>query len=507
MDRMTLTGIEPGGVPLDEVAAGELGKQAVTAIEAGDLGEAECALLRVLDSGHWQAKTMTNLGAIEFKREKFAIAAEWYIRCVAVDPSNSIAYAGLAACMLNLGRSEEALKYADAALAINPQEPHADTHRGVALTNLMRHEEALPSLLKGLERTPDHVPAIINLARTYRECNRYAEAIAWHSRALALDPSNVEANFSRGLAYLQLGDFRNGFAGYEWRWKMDVLKNELKKHPKPRWVGQLKLNGGTILLDEEQGIGDTIQFARYALVLADRGVKVVLRVRPTLRSLFACFEDRMMVIGYDDPLPPFDCHSPLLSLPLALGTTPNTIPASARYLSAPPARRESWSTRLGERGKPRIGIVWSGRPDHSNDRARSMALSSFPIPNPALFDVCSLQHVVRVEDQALLDSLDIAQLGPDFRDMADTSAVLELMDLVITVDTSVAHLAAAIGRPTWLLLSFNADWRWIHGHDSTAWYPTVRIFKQAQFGDWKGVFDRVTLALTEAAGLNPVSTA
>lgn len=475
--------------------------QATQYLTAGRLDEAEVILMKLLEAGQFLDATHNHLGVIAFRRDRFAEAARHFEREIELRPESAGAYANRASCAVHLDRPEEAIFYADKALAIDGSEPTAPTIRGAALTTLLRHEEALPDLFSGVMRHPDDLSALVTLARTLREVGRLEEALIWYDRALIVDPANIEANFSRGLAYLQLGDFERGWPGYEWRWYKDELRNHLAKLDKPRWVGQLDLAGGTILLREEQGLGDTIQFARYARLLAANGTKVVLQLRPELRDLFACFEDTLTVIGHSDPLPPYNCHAPLMSLPLIFGTRIDTIPAAPRYLAAPADRLAYWNKHLGPRRRPRIGIVWSGQPKHTNDRARSIQLADFPVPNPELFDVFSLQQVVRDADQPTLDALGITHFGSQLRDLADTAAIVEQLDLVIAVDTSVAHLAAALGRPVWLLLSFNADWRWLPGRDDSPWYPTIRIFKQTRIGDWKGVYDRVTAALAQAAGI------
>lgn len=426
----------------------------------------------------------------------FAGAASLFEEVVKDDPGHVVGHLNLAACALKLRLPEDALVHADRALALDPGLARAHTYRGVALTELLRHGEALPAVLQGFQAAPDDALTLVNVARVYAELNQFAEAVRWYSNALALDPENVSAHFGRAVVQLQLGDYEAGFAAYEWRWRERGYAGSSPRYPQPRWIGQFGIEGKTILLHEEQGIGDTIQFARYALWLTDRfGARVVLYVRPELRELFRCFEPKVKVIGEGDPMPHFDCHTQLLSLPLACGTRVDAVPAARRYLAAPQERVALWLDRLGPRRGQRVGIVWSGSQVHHNDRARSISLAEFPVPDAAKFDVVSLQHEVRETDQALLDSLPVAKVGGQFRDLADTAAVIELMDLVITVDTSVAHLAAALGKPVWLLLPFNADWRWLPGREDTPWYPTVRIFWQRRVGDWSDVADRVRQAL------------
>jgi hypothetical protein len=229
--------------------------------------------------------------------------------------------------------------------------------------------------------------------------------------------------------------------------------------------------------------------------LAAHGVKVVLQVRPELTALFEGFAGVHTLVQRGDPLPPFDFYTPMLSLPLAVRTTLETIPSTPKYLNAPPAYLQKWRDRLGLARKPRVGMVWSGNARHANDNMRSLGLASFPIPHPQLFEVFALQKLVGPEDRRVLGELGVSVLADELDNLADTAAAIEAMDLVITVDTSIAHLAGALGKPVWMLLSVRADWRWLHGRDTSPWYPTMRIFQQRKSGDWRDVFDGVTAAL------------
>lgn len=470
---------------------------------AGDkLSAAESTLAELLATGEREDVVWHNLGAIAAKRDEHAAAAELFERTLKINPNFAKAHANLATCYLELKRNAEALAISEQGLRRNPNDWKCLCCRSSALRRFGRLEEALQSALQAIRLAPSDVDSVACMARSLHDLNRLGDAIAWYTRALALDPSDLELRFNRSAAYLQLGDFHRGLEDYELRWECGGNKARLTEHDKPRWLNQFKLEGLTILLQVEQGLGDAIQFARYTKVLARRGAKVILQVRRELAALFADFEGATAVVAEGDPLPDFDCFVPLLSLPFLLGTTVDTIPADNPYLAAPEDRRAKWRNRLGERTRPRIGIVWSGNERHTNDHARSMSLADFPIPNPQLFEVFSLQKFVREGDRELLGRLAITQFGDDLEDMADTAAVAEMMDLVIAVDTSVAHLAAAVGRPVWMLVPFHADWRWLHGRETSPWYPTMRIFKQDGYGDWKGVFQKVTAALAKAAGIS-----
>jgi hypothetical protein len=472
--------------------------QALAALANGKLDAAESDFIALRGNGYREDAVLHNLGVIAYQRGRYQEAAEHLERTLHLNPTFAKAHRNLASAYLKLDRPAEALVLCDAAVLINSNDGAAYYKRGLALGSLQRHAEALQAHMHAMALNPGDYYYVLAVAHTSLALNLLQDALVWYGRAFALNPNDVDARFTRASAFLLLGDFERGFEDYELRWHPAVGKARLVEHSVPRWVGQVKLDGKTILIQAEQGLGDAIQFARYAPLLANMGAKVVLQVRPELSTLFEGFQGTTKVHVRGDPLPSFDYYVPMLSLPRACRTTLETIPAAARYLAAPGDRVKHWSDKLGRAQRSRIGIVWSGSPTHKNDNARSMPLASFPIPNPDLFEVFCLQKFVRDSDQAVLDSLPIVQLGEHLNDMADTAAVAELMDLVITVDTGVAHLAAALGRPVWLLLAFNADWRWLHGREDSPWYPTMRIFQQTSAGDWQGVFDRVTAALAVA---------
>jgi hypothetical protein len=294
------------------------------------------------------------------------------------------------------------------------------------------------------------------------------------------------------MTRLTLGDFDGGWKEYEWRWKTGALAAQRRQFKAPLWLGDAPVSGKTILLHAEQGFGDTIQFIRYAPLLASRGAKVVCEVQPELLSLLSRF-DGIDVIAKGEPLPPFDLHCPLLSLPFAFGTKLETIPASIPYLAPSAERLAHWRDRL-PRGGPRAGFVWSGSSSHKNDSNRSIPLARlaalFADPSLACF---SLQCELRDADNEALRGLpNLVQLGGGLRDFADTAAVISLLDVVISVDTSVAHLAGALGKPVVILLPYAADFRWMRGCDETPWYPTAKLFRQPAFGDWDSVIARLS---------------
>jgi hypothetical protein len=324
---------------------------------------------------------------------------------------------------------------------------------------------------------------------------RLDEARASFDRAVGIRPDFAQARWNRAQAMLLAGDFAQGWREHEWR---------LKAHPElqrafaqPLWLGEVPLDGKTILLHAEQGLGDTLQFCRYAPLVAARGGRVVLEVQKPLVDLMRDLPGVAAVVARGEPLPDFDLHCPLLSLPLAFGTRLDTIPAQMPYLGAPAERAAGWEARLTKR--PRIGLVWSGNAGHKRDRARSIPLYALmPVFDLDAATFVSLQKEARAADAAVLkQTAKLIDVGAELETFADTAALIRQLDLVIAVDTSVAHLAGALGKPLWLLLPAAPDWRWLAGREDSPWYPTARLFRQTVTRAWGPVVARVRAALEE----------
>jgi hypothetical protein len=289
-----------------------------------------------------------------------------------------------------------------------------------------------------------------------------------------------------------MADFDRGWEKYEWRWELaDELWGFGSKpaFAQPAWDGTGDIAGKTILLHAEQGYGDTIQFCRYAPLVAEKGAKVILSVQPSLKRLLSGFGGAQTVLAEGEDLPAFDLHCPILSLPRAFRTRLETIPPPAPP-SVPSQLTKEWETRLGH-GKPRIGIAWSGRPSHKNDHNRSLPLRAMLGLLDLPIELVSLQKEIRSEDQGILDAAGIAHFGPALTDFLETAALVSSIDVVITVDTAVAHLACSLGRPTWILLPYIPDWRWLLERADSPWYPTARLFRQPGIGDWDSVMREV----------------
>ena len=417
---------------------------------------------------------------------------------LAVSPGHLEARANRGAALAALGRHNEALVDFDVVFAAAPN-PMVAFNRGLALANLGRTAEAVEAYDRTLAMTPNHLAALSSRGVALQALNRHAEAIASFDRALALAPDYADAHFNKSLALLATGDYGRGLAEYEWRWKRSGAAPRRREFDGPLWLGETPLGNRTILLYAEQGLGDTIQLARYAGLLARAGAKVVLEVQPELKALLSRLPGCAAVIGRGEPRPRYDVHCPLGSVPLALKTRPDEVPAEIPYLSVDTERVARWRPRLAAFGAPRVAIVWAGNASHANDRIRSLPLGKLaPLWADGRGRFVSLQRDLRAGDAELLASAPVLHLGAELADFDDTAAVLAECSLVIRVDTSVAHLAGALGRPLWVLLPFSSDWRWTAQGEPSPWYPAARLFRQPQPGDWDSVVARVAAELPPA---------
>jgi tetratricopeptide (TPR) repeat protein len=400
-----------------------------------------------------------------------------------------------------LGRPELALADFDAVLRLVPQHPLALYNRGNALLDLNRPIEALAAFDRALSVAPATPAALNNRGRALQLLNRHAEAVENFDKAIALDKTYADAQLNRAHSLLTLGDLRRGFAAYEWRWKRSGMTDTRRAYRGKLWLGEYPLARKTILLAAEQGLGDTIQFVRYVPQLARAGATVILEVQPELKPLLADFPGVAAVYARGETLPAYDVYCPLGSLPLALGTDENNIPAEIPYLQADAARLDRWRPQLSALPGKRVAIAWAGHARHVNDRNRSLALAAFAplLATPGLSFV-SIQRELRGGDAALLGQhANVSAVGDALADMADTAAVIALCDLTLAVDTSVVHLAGALAAPVYVLLPFSPDWRWTLSGERSPWYPQARLFRQPKAGDWTSVVADVGAALATFA--------
>jgi hypothetical protein len=419
-------------------------------------------------------------------------------QAAALSPGHFGALTNRGNALAALGRLDEALAQYDALLADDPAHPSLHFNRGCALASLARHAEAIAAFDRALARRPHHVAAHLDRGVALQALNRHAEALESFAQVLALDAGNVDAQHNAALSRLTLGDYREGFKQYEARFARSGMPPH-RRLGKPLWLGEFPPRRKTILLHAEQGLGDTIQLARYVPLVARTGASVVLEAPDELTGLLGRLEGVAAVVARGAPLPGFDLQCPMGSLPLALATELATIPAEIPYLTASAERIAQWRPRLEALPHPRVAFVWSGRASHPNDRNRSLPLARLaPLLEMEPVSFVSLQRELSDPDAAMLAGISrVTPIGTELRDFDDTAAVLGLCDLVITVDTAVAHLAGALGRPTWILLPFAPDWRWLLERTDSPWYSSARLYRQPAVGDWEGVVARVREDLAE----------
>jgi tetratricopeptide (TPR) repeat protein len=432
----------------------------------------------------------------QLKRHDEALAA--FERQLTLRPGDAMGYNNRGVVLGDMKRHAEALANYDRALSLWPDYPDAIYNRGNALHELGRYAEALACYDRVLALQPNDGNAFNNRGKALRELNRYDEALECSARALAALPDDTVAHCNEASMRLLTGDFARGFAEYEWRWKKADMAPARREFPQPLWLGGEDIAGKTILLHGEQGFGDAIQFCRYVPLVAARGARVILEVRPPLVSLMGSLAGPSQVIAKGDPLPAFDLHCPLLSLPLAMGTRIDTIPAQVPYLHVRPDVSAEWEARLGPKTRPRIGLVWAGSVTHERDRDRSVRLSAFVPLLDLDATIVSLHQEMRADDAALLATRpDILHFGEALKDFTDTAALISQLDLVISVDTSVAHLAGALAKPVWVMLTYVPEWRWLLEREDCPWYPTARLFRQTETRDWDSVIARLHGALSD----------
>lgn len=412
-------------------------------------------------------------------------AADAFAQVTAVQPTDAEAWFDRGKVLRDLRRPAEALQCFDKVTALDPRSAAAFDHRGHVLRDLGRLEEALASHDRAVTLEPNHPFGHYHRALALQDLHRHGEALAAFDRAMTLRPGDGEMASAKAMLLLATGDFERGLPLYERRPERMAMQEHLRNMGLKPWLGQTPAAGRTILLHADQGFGDTIQFSRYAAVLAAQGARVLMYVQDALLPLLESLDGVAAWVRPSQPMPAFDLHTPLLSLPLALRTTPQAIPAQAAYLKADPARLQAWTERLGPKIWPRLGIVWSGRAEHNNDRQRSLRLKDLLARLPDGFEIVSLQQEARPEDQAALNG--VRHFGEALKDFSDTAALVSLMDAVLTIDSSVAHLSGALGKDTRLLLPrIGQDWRWGIEGATTPWYPSMTLYRQGPDCAWAG---------------------
>jgi Flp pilus assembly protein TadD len=412
-----------------------------------------------------------------------------------IDPSNAILHLHAGAALHDLGRYEEAIVCYRHVIDIAPNMGEVHNNLGNSLMALGRFAEAVDSFSRASELLLSSPVPLAARATALQTLGKIPDAEADCRRAVLLDPAFASAHWNLALNLLLQGCYEEGWQEYEWRWLKPDFTSPLRHTDVPLWDGS-HLAGRTILLHAEQGFGDTIQFVRYVPLVASRGGSVVVECHPQLVSLFEGFKGVTTVVAFSERLPEFDCHAPFLSLPKIFNTTLENIPGCTSP-SVPVERLVKWQQRMSLYPGPRVGIVWAGSSIHRNDSFRSLPLaflSSFAKLSDIQFFSLQMGDAKRqLELSPLAERIvDLTYLIDDF---ADTAALIEQLDLVITIDSAVAHLAGSMGKPVWLLLAFAPDWRWLLNRSDSPWYPTMLLFRQKQSGDWGEVINRIHTVL------------
>jgi tetratricopeptide (TPR) repeat protein len=474
------------------------------------LNSYDCAIAIKPDSA--DAYSNRGIALRELKQLEAALAS--HDRAIALNPDCAEAYCNRGVVLKDRRQFDAALANYDRAIAIKPGYAEAHTNRGVVLKELGRFEAALASHHQAIAIKPDCAEAYSNRGVLLYELKQVDAALASYNQAIAIKADYARAYENRAYAFLLSGNLENGWSDYEWRSKNDDGASGVKlgHFAEPLWLGKESIAGKTILLHGEQGLGDRIQFCRYAKLVAALGATVILEAERQLKDLFARVDGVTRVVERGAALPHFDYQCPLLSLPLAFKTTLSTIPAEVPYLWSDPEKIRYWGEMLGDKTKLRVGLVWSGgfRPDQpdltSVNGRRNIPLAKLAPLNHPDIEFFSLQKGQPAESELAglvagnWDGPPLVDFTGHLHDFSDTAALMEQLDLVISVDTSTAHLAGALGKPVWILNRFDTCWRWLLDRTDSPWYPTVSLYRQQTAGDWDGVVERVSEDLMQLLG-------
>lgn len=471
---------------------------AVVLAQRGETQGALEAFERALRLQPGNADAWSNRGHALRTARRLEESVDSYDRAISLRKELSAAWLGKALCLADLGRLETSLECFEHAIRQSPEDAQAYFLRADVLRRLDRLEAALESHDRALALRPGHAEGWDKRGLVLEALGRVDEAIASHDRAILMAQGDARAERNKGMALLLQGKLEEGFRLYERRWDVEPMASAMPSLPRPRWRGEVPLEGRTLLLHSEQGLGDILQFCRYAALAAQAGAKVLLEVPETLTGLMHSLTGKPKLVRRGEDLPEFDLHCPLMSLPFAFRTRLDTIPDRAPYLFADPARIAQWRDRFGDASVPTVGLAWSGNPQHAKDAQRSLALEALLPHLPEGPRYVALQREIRPTDLQVLERSErVLNVSDRIVNFSDTAALCAAVDLIVSVDTSIAHLAGALGRPTWILLPFAPDWRWMLGREDSPWYPTARLYRQHRRGDWAPVLERLSRDLSE----------
>jgi tetratricopeptide (TPR) repeat protein len=473
--------------------------QALRLHQAGHLHEAEQRYRQILVEQPEHSGAIHFLGMIAHQAGHNDVALDLIRRSIALSPDVPAGHNNLGNVLKEIGQLDDAVAAFRKAIALKGDSAEVHNNLGDALRDLGQLDDAIAACRQAIALSPDYAEAYANLANALSDKGRMDEAIAAYRQGLVRNSAIPEIHKNLSLALLRRGDFQEGWEEYEWRWKCGDFKSSTRNFVQPQWDGG-PLKGRVILIHTEQGFGDAIQFIRYLPLVIQRGAKVIIECPAALERLFRTLGDEHRALVRGQPLPAFDVHCPLLSLPRAFQTSLASIPHTIPYLRADPELAQRWQLRLADLpAAAKVGLVWAGNSADRDDRKRSLNLARWAplgkIPGVRFF---SLQKGnASAEAKTPPPGMELVDWTNELNDFADTAAFVANLDLVISVDTAVAHLCGALDKPIWTLLPFSSDWRWLTEREDSPWYPSMRLFRQEAWGDWDSVISRVTSALSD----------
>ena len=520
-------------------------QQALQAFQGGNFDRANSILVKIIQNDSKCLPALHVLGLIKASQENYKEAVDFLGRAARLNPYDASLQYNLAKALVDAGLNKESIRHHKKAIELDPDNPEILLNYAKSLASLKCFDEALDLLDRALKIAPNHVGVLVNKGNIFHTRKNYDEAIinfdkalqigpenavAWTNKAISLeamgrfdealfaydcatktDQEYVSAHWNKSNLKLSLGDYQSGWELFEWRWRTKAQKNLFRRYPQPIWLGGDSLKDKTILIWSEQGLGDSIQFSRYIKMVADLGAKVIFEVQEPLVELFSSLDGVDKIIPMGSKVPDFDFHCPLMSLPLAFKTSIHTVPNEVPYIKPEKNKISFWGDRLDRDKKLRVGLVWSSgfRPDHPElweaNAKRNIPLSvlaKINIPDVAFY---SLQKGSEGEKQLASwkqspeNSMNIIDFTQELLDYSDTAALIDALDLIISVDTSVAHMAGALGKPVWVLNCYDSCWRWLRNARSNPWYPTAKIFHQPTRADWNPVVEQVQECLKSLA--------
>jgi tetratricopeptide (TPR) repeat protein len=465
--------------------------------EIGQLNEAIFCFQKALQIDADYVLALNNLGITVRERGNLDDSVAWFQKVISIDPKFDNAYFNLGIVFHEKRQLDKALDFFQKTIKLNPNSDDAYYNLGIVYGEKGQFHMAIDSYKKAINIKPTNSNALNNLGIVLQDKGQIDEAILCFRKALGFKPDDAEAHWNIAQALLLSGNFKEGWKEYEWRLKVKDFHS--RTFSEPLWDGS-DIAGLSILLHAEQGLGDTIQFIRYVPLVAKPDTTIIVSCQKELRSLLQNVKGVSTVVSYGEPLPQFDVHCPLLSLPLLFSTTLDNIPAKIPYISADTLLVQKWREKIQpDKSKVNIGIVWAGNPKFPNDVKRSCSYDIFlplaGLSNVALYSLQKREVTCQAKNFPM--GMQLIDYTGDIHDFSDTAGLIENLDVVISVDTAVAHLAGALGKPVWTLLPYSPDWRWMLNRNDSPWYPSMRLFRQPSRGDWRSVIEDVKTAVKD----------